>query len=303
MFNILVVDDEIAIRGMIAEALTLFGWQVALAGDGVDALEKLAAAPFDMVLSDINMPRMGGFELLQRLEQEYPKVKRVLMTSYHLDDYMRMARDHNVGNVITKSVPLDFKELRDILSALLHNAIFGIDRYMLEPHSRREFILQSPGQIDEIADVIVSDQTAPLGTQKFRVVLFELMTNALFYGARSEQGDNKQEWVRDFRVPEEEAVIVTACFDREKAGVAVLDRGGKLDKNTVLYWLDRQTTHDERGLPYGVFDYHGRGFFITRRYVDRFLINIEKGKRCECCVFNYFESKLNSNKPLLINEI
>jgi CheY-like chemotaxis protein len=256
-----------------------------------------------MVLSDINMPRMGGFELLRRVEEDYPRVKRVLMTAYNLDDYMRMVRDHNVGNVIAKTTPLDFKELKDILSSLLHESIFGVDRYMQDPFTRREFLLQEPSQIDAIADAISAEYPANMTHQKLRVVLFELMTNALFYGARSESGDNKQEWVRDFRLPEDQAVLVTACVDGEKMGVSVLDRGGKLDKHTVLYWLDRQTTHDETGLPHGIFDFHGRGFFITRKYVDRFLINIEKGKRCECCVFHYFESKFNTNKPLLINEI
>jgi len=263
----------------------------------------LASGPCDIVLSDINMPHMGGFELFQRIGSEYPKVKRVLMTAYNLDDYVRMARDHDIGNVITKTAPLDFKEIREILSALLHNAIFGLDRYMLENRSRREFLLQAPGQIEEIAETVSSEYSDPVARKRFKVVLFELMTNALFYGARNEQGDSKQDWVRDFRLPEKEGVAVTACLDEEKIGVSVLDRGGKLDKRTVLYWLDRQTTHDEKGLPYGILDYHGRGFFITRKYVDRFLINIEKGKRCEFCVFNYLKAKPSANKPLLISEI
>ncbi|MGH7197787.1 MAG: hypothetical protein ACREH5_03500, partial [Candidatus Omnitrophota bacterium] len=191
----------------------------------------------------------------------------------------------------------------EFLSALLHNAIFGLDSYMLESRTRREFLLRAPGQIDEIAEAVAAQYGDEAARRKFRVVLFELMTNALFYGARDEHGDNKHDWVRDFRLSEEEAVAVTACLDAEKIGVSVLDRGGKLDKRTVLYWLDRQTTHNENGLPFGVLDYHGRGFFITRKYVDRFLINIEKGKRCEFCVFNYFKSKPSANKPLLINEI
>ncbi len=303
MFHVLIVDDDATIRGMIAEALAQFGWRVETAGDGVEALERLAVGPCDIVLSDINMPRMGGFELFQRMGSGYPKVKRVLMTAYNLDDYVRMARDYDIGNVITKTAPLDFKEMREILSALLHNAIFGLDRYMLETRSRREFLLRTPGQIDEIAETISTEYSDEAARKRFKVVLFELMTNALFYGARNEQGDSKHEWVRDFRLAEEESVAITACSDAEKIGVSVLDRGGKLDKRTVLYWLDRQTTHAENGLPYGILDYHGRGFFITRKYVDRFLINIEKGKRCEFCVFNYFKAMPSPNKPLLISEI
>jgi CheY-like chemotaxis protein len=303
MFKILVVDDEAPIRDMLSDALRIFGYDADTAPDGPSALEKLRTTRFDMILSDINMPHMTGFELLRKVESLYPEIKRVLMTAYNLDDYMRMVRDHNVGNVITKTVPLNFKEIREILNSLLNNAIFGLGQYMLEPHSVRTFKLTEPSQIDEISESLSEHYSGTPTHNKFKVVLIELMTNALFYGARNEAGDKKQEWVKDFRLPENEAVIVTACLDKEKLGVSVLDGGGKLDKHTVLYWLDRQTTHDENGLPMGIFDYHGRGFFITRKYVDRFIINIEKGKRCECCIFNYFEEKYAGNKPLIINEI
>lgn len=303
MFKILVVDDEAPIRDMLSDALRIFGYEADTAPDGPSALEKLAAAPFDMILSDINMPHMTGFELLRKVESAFPAVKRVLMTAYNLDDYMRMVRDHNVGNVITKTVPLNFKEIREILNSLLNNAIFGLEQYMLQPHTVQTFKLTEPSQIDEISESLSEHYSGTPTHNKFKVVLIELMTNALFYGARNETGDKKQEWVKDFRLHENDAVIVTACLDKEKLGVSVLDGGGKLDKHTVLYWLDRQTTHDENGLPMGIFDYHGRGFFITRKYVDRFIINIEKGKRCECCIFNYFEEKYAGNKPLIINEI
>ena len=303
MFKILVVDDEAPIRDMLSDALRIFGYEAETAPDGPSALEKLRNARFDIILSDINMPHMTGFELLRKVEAAHPGIKRVLMTAYNLDDYMRMVRDHNVGNVITKTVPLNFKEIREILNSLLNNSIFGLEQYMLEPHSTQSFKLTEPSQIDEISESLSEHYSGTPTHNKFKVVLIELMTNALFYGARNEVGDKKQEWVKDFRLSESEAVIVTACLDKEKLGVSVLDGGGKLDKHTVLYWLDRQTTHDENGLPMGIFDYHGRSFFITRKYVDRFVINIEKGKRCECCIFNYFEEKYAGNKPLIINEI
>ncbi len=303
MFKILIVDDEAAIRDMLSSALKLFGYDAIAAPDGPTALNLLSQNHFDMVLSDINMPYMTGFELLRVIGDTYPHIKRVLMTAYNLDDYMRMVLEHNVGNVITKSVPINFKEIKELLNALLNNAIFGLDQYMLQPHSTQTYKVVEPNQIDEISESLSKYYSGPLTHNKFRVVLIELMTNALFYGARNEVGDKKQDWVKDFRLPDEEAVIVTACIDKEKLAVSVLDGGGKLDKHTVLYWLDRQTTQDDQGLPKGIWDFHGRGFFITRKYVDRFIINIEKGKRCECCIFNYFEEKYSGNKPLLINEI
>ncbi len=256
-----------------------------------------------MILSDINMPGMSGFDLLQRVAVAYPHVKRVLMTAYNPDDYMRMVRDHNVGNVIPKSAPLNLKEIREILHSLLNNAIFGLDPYMISPYTKHSYSLVMPSQIDDISIAISNSFQGQNLHHRFRVSLVELMTNALFYGARDEAGDKKSDWVKDFRLPDEEAVQITLSVDKEKLGVSVLDRGGKLDKNTVLYWLDRQTTHDENGLPHGIFDVHGRGFFITRKSVDRFIVNIERGRRCEAIIFNYFDAQTNHNKPILINEI
>lgn len=303
MFKILVVDDESAIRAMLAEALALFDYEVETAANGVQALEKLKEGPFDMVLSDINMPRMGGFELLGRVADLHPRVKRVLMTASNLDEYMRMVLEHNVGNVIAKTVPLNFREMKEVLGGLLEEKVFGIERHMAGPSRILTWDLTEPDQIDLISAEIAGFHPPGPANHRFRVVLVELMTNALFYGARNERGDRKEDWVKDFRLAGSEAVKVTLGLDGEKIGVSVLDGGGKLDKHTVLYWLDRQTTPDESGLPKGVFDYHGRGFFITRKYVDRLVINIEKAKRCECCIFNFFENRYNGYKPLVINEL
>ena len=303
MFRILVVDDEEPIRDMLSDALVLFGYEVVTAVDGVDALEKLEKDKFDLVLSDINMPNMTGFELLGEVEKHYPEIKRVLITAYNLDDYMRMVRDYNIGNVIAKTAPFNFDEIKSLLHGLLNKKIFGLEQHLLSTSTKKHFSLCEPSQIELISDELMGFYSSGPESHKFKVVLIELMTNALFYGMRGESGDNKQDWIRDFKLPDEEAVHITFGMDNEKVGVSVLDRGGKLDKHTVLYWLDRQITRTEEGLPAGLMDFHGRGLYITRKYVDRFLINIEKEKRCECCIFNYFHERYAGYKPLLINEI
>ncbi len=303
MYKVLVVDDEDSIREVLQDALVAMGCDVATACDGPEALQALEDVPRDMILSDINMPHMTGFELLRKVEVKYPDMKRVLMTACNLDDYMRMVRDHNIGNVIPKTVPLRLDEITQDLNNLLRSDVFGLQRYMRPGYTQQVFSLTEPTQIDSISESISEYYGESPIRHKFRVVLIELMTNALFYGARDELGDDKQNWNKDFRLTDKEAVRITVASDDEKFAVSVLDLGGKLDKHTVLYWLDRQTTHDEQGLPCGVFDYQGRGFFITRKYVDKLVINIEKGKRSECCIFNYFDEAYSSNKPLIINEV
>jgi response regulator RpfG family c-di-GMP phosphodiesterase len=80
--NVLVVDDEKFIRDVLADFLSMEGYTVRTAEDGVAALEELSRAHFDLVLSDLKMPRMGGLELLARMEETAPSTITVIMTGF-----------------------------------------------------------------------------------------------------------------------------------------------------------------------------------------------------------------------------
>lgn len=71
----------------------------------------------------------------------------------------------------------------------------------------------------------------------------------------------------------------------------------------MLYWLNRQNSRDQNGLPVGLYDSHGRGLFIARRYIDRLIINIDKARRTEVIIINYYSDTFKGHKPLYINEI
>lgn len=65
--KILIVDDEARMRRVIADYLRIKGYETAEAADGVEALEKFAAEPPDLVLLDVMMPRMDGWEVCRRI--------------------------------------------------------------------------------------------------------------------------------------------------------------------------------------------------------------------------------------------
>lgn len=67
--QILVVDDEVDIRAVLALALRRSGYQVRTAGDGLEALEEIRRQPPDLVILDVTMPRLDGFETLRRIRQ------------------------------------------------------------------------------------------------------------------------------------------------------------------------------------------------------------------------------------------
>ncbi|HET9953602.1 MAG TPA: response regulator, partial [Polyangiaceae bacterium] len=80
--RVLVVDDEKFIRDIIADFLALEGYVVRTAEDGSSALGELSRAPYDMVISDLKMPNMGGLDLLKEVHRAYPNTLTVIMTGF-----------------------------------------------------------------------------------------------------------------------------------------------------------------------------------------------------------------------------
>jgi CheY-like chemotaxis protein len=79
--NILIVEDDDQIRRLLCTILERSGYSVRPAADGVAALEELRAEVPDILLSDLNMPRMSGFELLPVVRQQFPMTRVVAMSS------------------------------------------------------------------------------------------------------------------------------------------------------------------------------------------------------------------------------
>ena len=80
--KILVVDDEKVIREILADFLTLEGFEVITAADGTAAVEVLKNNHFNMVISDLKMPRMGGLELLEYIQENHDNLLTVIMTGF-----------------------------------------------------------------------------------------------------------------------------------------------------------------------------------------------------------------------------
>lgn len=303
--SLLVVDDEPEILDLLKGFLRDDeGYTVLMAKDGIDALENvLPNSKVDLVLSDINMPRMKGFELLNKVRELYPDIKRVLITAYNVEDYLDLAMKHDVGNIFVKTTPFNFEELSTILKNLLTNDIFGAERYMNKNVEQRTLLITSGSVLEKYAGEIMSWLPPEGNVKKLELVLVELFTNAIYYGVRGEDPDKKETWNHDFKLSKEEAIQVKALWDDKKYAISIMDKGGRLKKLDVLYWLYRQISKDEKGLPLGIMDSHGRGFFIARKYIDRLLINIDTDKRTEIIIVNYYNEIYSGFKPLYINEI
>jgi diguanylate cyclase (GGDEF)-like protein len=82
--SVLCVDDDPGIRELLKEIIARLGHSIITAVDGIDALEKLADDHFDIVITDINMPRMDGIELIKRIKTDFDDVDVIAITAYEM---------------------------------------------------------------------------------------------------------------------------------------------------------------------------------------------------------------------------
>ena len=122
--KILVVDDEPDLEPLILQRMRrqirAEEYEFVFAQDGLEALEKLNADPtIDMVLSDINMPRMDGLTLLQQLPDVDPNLRAVIVSAYGDMDNIRTAMNRGAFDFVTK--PIDFDDLKITIARTLNH--------------------------------------------------------------------------------------------------------------------------------------------------------------------------------------
>src|SRR3974390_2180630 len=121
--KILCIEDERETAGLIAEELFDRGYEVTIAHDGRGGLAAILRVMPDLVISDISMPAMSGFELLERLTALAPRFSNmpfVFLTALTDRDNELKGRQLGADDYVTK--PIDFDVLDAILKARLPRA-------------------------------------------------------------------------------------------------------------------------------------------------------------------------------------
>ena len=80
--TILVVDDEVMMRQLLEKILGREGYRVFSAADGEEALAVMGREEINIVISDLQMPGMSGFDLLKAVKKDYPQIGIIMMTAY-----------------------------------------------------------------------------------------------------------------------------------------------------------------------------------------------------------------------------
>ncbi|HQI80106.1 MAG TPA: response regulator [Deltaproteobacteria bacterium] len=112
----MIVDDSQDLTHVIADFLSLHGYQVHTAHDGYDALECMGRQPISIVVSDIHMPRMDGFTLMGEIKTRYPAVSIVLITGFSVNEAKKLAFERGADAFVAK--PFKLKDLKHVIDSV-----------------------------------------------------------------------------------------------------------------------------------------------------------------------------------------
>lgn len=199
MINILVVDDHENIRNLIGIHLQKDGYKTHYAGNGLEALKIMDEVKLQLIVTDLMMPEMEGYEFIRSVRNTDPEIPIIVVTAK--ESYQDMSKGFGVGADDYMVKPINFDELRLRVSALLRRAkinaeskiVIGdlvIDQESVEVVSpkgkmrlpKKEFFLLSkllsyPGKtftrqqlLDEIwgMDAYVDDRTVDVHIKRLR---------------------------------------------------------------------------------------------------------------------------------------
>lgn len=111
--KILIVDDNPNMSSLLSEMLEIFEYESVRAGDGYEALEKISQTDFDMVITDMRMPKMSGLDLLRKIKDKYPDMPVVMISGYAVDDDGNQLVNSMADGFLNK--PFKMSDIEDML--------------------------------------------------------------------------------------------------------------------------------------------------------------------------------------------
>ncbi len=160
-YSILVVDDEIGIRELICDALSMAEIATQSAVDGLEALSKIRKDRFDLVILDINLPKLDGLALLEKIRQEGSEVPVLILSARRDRNDITSGLKNGADDYLTK--PFSIEELVLRVKAILR-------RTNTEGNLKRELIC-GPIKLDlDRYQATFNDEIVELSATEFRLL-------------------------------------------------------------------------------------------------------------------------------------
>lgn len=275
--KILIVEDDPAACKLFVTATRQLGYEVESAENGQVAWDTIQTYHPDLVISDIEMPVMGGLELLKKIQDADREIIVMMVTGHGSERYVKQALRDGASNYLSKPVrfaELDFwlKEYERIVKNRNRHGKVTIEM------GDRKYIRTFENYyklVPQYADVLLSEVGERLdNTQKLsvRLGLVELIMNAVEHGNLGIAQQEKADALSANRLTElfEQRLLDPDCFRRvvtvhcnyvgDYCEWLICDEGGGFDFNAVPDPLAAMES--------GEFAFNGRGIFLSRFQFD-----------------------------------
>ncbi len=121
--KILLVDDEETLRWALHEALMEEGYNIDNTNDGIKALEHARQSSYDLVISDLRMPTMGGLQLISEIKKIHPDIKSIIITAYGSIETVIEAMHIGVSDFMTK--PFKIEHIKSVIRRVLDDSLMS----------------------------------------------------------------------------------------------------------------------------------------------------------------------------------
>ncbi|MDH4128980.1 MAG: response regulator [Spirochaetota bacterium] len=312
--SILVVDDSTVIRKMVVHILENHNYNILQAEDGSKAIEILQNEKIDFVVTDINMPQVGGFALVKKLHELKLEIPYIMITDADINKYIELAIELNVGNILSK--PIEKSELLNTVYKLLFKkSIFGLQNYLHIEESKVKTINISSSEqcVESVLKIVDSAEEAGLEDDflsSFRLILSEMAINALYH---PHGFTDKKEERLPVQLREGDKIQIQYGNNDIKFGVSITDFEGKLTKLTILKSFKEFIDNNENMIraleegkdPTAYLKDKGRGLQLAREMANEYYFNIKTNQITEIIILSWLKKKPveHASQSIKINEI
>src|SRR5688572_22860495 len=203
--RVLVVDDEKFIRDIIADFLGMEGYIVRTAEDGSSAVSELSRARYDMVISDLKMPKMGGLELLKEVSKAHPDTLTVIMTGFGTVETAIDAMKRGAYDYILK--PFKVEEIVHIVQRGLEKRRLSAENMRLREALSLYKVSEAIAASLSLDEVMATVTDSALNEVRADVVFTWLDNSEGGYVQRSVECSHLLKEVRDFGEVSTEVVV------------------------------------------------------------------------------------------------
>ncbi len=158
--RILIVDDEALILDMVASYVSHIGFEAMTAKNGREALERLRNEPFTILITDIKMPEMDGFELMKTVRAEFPDIHIIAMTGHGVSYTFTDVVESGATDYVPKPFSLD--EMRAKLNRVVREK--GLIRDLKQKSVELEKVNEDLKRLDNLKSIFVSSLSHELRT-------------------------------------------------------------------------------------------------------------------------------------------